>query len=192
MKKYIRTSNGKEVKIGDIIKLYSISKTPFGEAKITVIKPLTQEFLEDLIKEGEVTVIEDYPKAKKEVPQEKQDKELEYDKVWDTVVANLVKKTGWKEKKLWAILTNIAALNPSAVLQIFIREIAIELDKKYKDHINKCDIIYTISTLDGRIHKLEKKYIKTFRSISAFRSMEDAKIACYLLKSQLRQLYKND
>ena len=108
-----------------------------------------------------------------------------------STLTNLLKKTGWKFDKLNGILSTINSVNPWAVTQIVLREIAIELDKKYKDHINKSEEIYAISPQDGRIHKINKKTIKNYRAFPAFRNVEDAKIACSLVRENLKSIFAN-
>ena len=57
MKKFIVTSNGKEIKIGDVITVTEVVKTPFTVAKIDTAIKVTEEVLPLLIKEGKVTVV---------------------------------------------------------------------------------------------------------------------------------------
>ena len=80
---------------------------------------------------------------------------------------------------------------PAAALSIILREIATELDKKYKDHIEKSPEIYVISTLDGRITKANKAHIRNYRNFAAFRTIEDAKIACKIVKPILKEMFKS-
>ena len=72
-----------------------------------------------------------------------------------------------------------------------LREIAIELDKKYEDHIENSPEIYVISMLDGKIAKANKAHIKNYRNFAAFRTIEDAKIACRIVKPILKEMFKN-
>ena len=78
-----------------------------------------------------------------------------------------------------------------AAVNIVLREIACILDEKYPDHINKSDKIYIISTFDGRIHEVSKAYIKNYRNFAAFRTIEDAKIACNIVRDQLKDMFKS-
>lgn len=92
-------------------------------------------------------------------------------------------------RKLVELLEKI---NPSLLFSLFLKEIAINLDSKYEDHISKCEEVFIISTLDGRIHKTSKANIKNFRNFAAFRTEEDARTACRILRPLLKGMFKND
>ena len=79
---------------------------------------------------------------------------------------------------------------PAAAFSMVLREIAVELDKKYEDHIENSPEIYVISMLDGRITKANKAHIKNYRNFSAFRTIEDARIACRIVKPILKEMFK--
>lgn len=107
-------------------------------------------------------------------------------------VGGLAAKRGWKPEKMKNYLSNLWDINPAATFSVLLREIAVELDKKYEDHINKCNELFIISLMDGRIHKTPRAYIKNFRNFAAFRTEEDARIACKILKDLLKDLFKSD
>jgi hypothetical protein len=81
---------------------------------------------------------------------------------------------------------------PGALFSIILKEIAIELDKKYEDHIRNSPVIYGISTLNGSISPINKKHIKNYKDFAAFRSVEDAKIACKIVKDTFKDIFKNE
>ena len=108
----------------------------------------------------------------------------------DYYITSLAKKAGWKPEKMYGYLQNLWNINPSAAFSILLREVAIELDKKYEDHINNCEELFIISSMDGRIHKVPRAYIKNFRNFAAFRTEEDAKIACRILRDVLKEMFK--
>lgn len=90
-----------------------------------------------------------------------------------------------------SIFRNLEITCPHMVLNLILREIALELDKKYPDHISNSEKIYTISMTDGLIHEVPKKMIRDWGGFPAFRTMEDAKLACNIMSSDLRSLFKN-
>lgn len=106
-------------------------------------------------------------------------------------IESLAKKMGWKPKKMAGYLDSLWKLNPSSAFSILLREVAIELDKQYKDHINTCKEFFVVSTMDGRIHKIPRAHAKNFRNFAAFRTEEDAKIACRILRDDLKELFKS-
>ena len=178
MKKFIVVESGKEVKLGDKVILMFETNTSFGFMKVSKVVPVTEIVLMRLIADKKVKVVDT-------------DDNTEHEAIWDAALTNLSKKIGWKFDKLNGILSTINSVNPWAVTQIVLREIAIELDKKYKDHINKSEEIYAISPQDGRIHKINKKTIKNYRAFPAFRNVEDAKIACSLVRENLKSIFAN-
>lgn len=105
-------------------------------------------------------------------------------------ITSLAEKVGWKPEKMAGYLQNLWDINPAVVFSILLREIAIELDKKYEDHINNCEELFIISLMDGRIHKVPRAYIKNFRNFAAFRTEQDAKIACRILRDVLKEMFE--
>jgi hypothetical protein len=176
MKKFIDVKNGNEVKVGDKVGIMATIDLPvFGKVEAVREITLTKEVLNQLIKDGKVKVVN----------------AEDHDNIWNAAIDSLVRKTGWKIEKLSNILETLENANPWAVTQIILREIAIELDKKYEDHINKSEHIYAVSPQDGRIHEINKAHIKNYRAFPAFRTVEDAKIACSLVRENLKSIFAN-
>lgn len=175
MMKFIVAKSGKEINLGDKILIVGAVSTPVGIIKAQKTVTVTKELMSKFIKDGKVNVVE----------------EKDTNKIWSNAIENLSKKTNWKEEKLLNILTTLHLANPWAATQMVLKEIAIELDKKYDDHINKSEKIYAISPQDGRIHEINKKTVKNYKAFPAFRSIEDAKIACSLIKEHLKSIFSN-
>ena len=175
MMKFIVAKSGKEINLGDKILIVGAVNTPVGMIKAQKTVTVTKELMSKFIKDGKVNVVE----------------EKDTNKIWSNAIESLSKKTNWKEEKLLNILTTLHLANPWAATQMVLREIAIELDKKYDDHINKSEKIYAISPQDGRIHEINKKTVKNYKAFPAFRSIEDAKIACSLIREHLKSIFSN-
>ena len=175
MKKFILADSGKEINFGDRILIIEDINTPLSVARVQRVAVVTKELMGKLIKDGKVNVVE----------------ENGINNIWNDAIKSLAKKTNWKEEKLLNILATLHLANPWAATQMVLREIAIELDKKYDDHINKSEKIYVISPQDGRIHEINKKTVKNYKAFPAFRSIEDAKIACSLIREHLKSIFSN-
>ena len=175
MMKFIVAKSGKEINLGDKILIVGAVNTPVGMIKAQKTVTITKELMSKFIKDGKVNVVE----------------EKDTNKLWSSAIESLSKKTNWKEEKLLNILTTLHLANPWAATQMVLKEIAIELDKKYDDHINKSEKIYAISPQDGRIHEINKKTVKNYKAFPAFRSIEDAKIACSLIREHLKSIFSN-
>ena len=178
----IYLTNGKEVQIGDTLTKVSKVKDPFF-SKGTVIElvKVTKDILPKLLEAGIVTTT----KPAKSVVETEVPMELEY------YIQKIADKLGWKVEKVYNYLNSVDAILPAAAFSMVLREIAIELDKKYEDHIEKSPEIYVISMLDGRITKANKAHIKNYRNFAAFRSVNDAKIACSIVRDVLKEMFKS-
>lgn len=108
-----------------------------------------------------------------------------------TVTERFANRMGWKPQKVENYLNSVAEIMPMAAFNMVLREVAVMLDEKYPDHINKSEKIYCISPLDGRIHEVCKAHIKNYRNFAAFRTIEDAKLACSILREPLKDMFKS-
>ena len=179
----IYLANGKEVHVGDTLTKVSKVKDPFfGKGTIVHNIVVTKGILPKLLEAGIVTTT----KPAKSVVETEVPMELEY------YIQKIADKLGWKVDKVYNYLNSVDTILPAAAFSMVLREIAIELDKKYEDHIEKSPEIYLISMLDGRITKANKVHIKNYRNFAAFRTIEDAKIACTITRDILKEMFKNN
>ena len=180
MEKYYLT-NGKEVKVGDTISNVKRFIHPMlGEINVTECIVVTEDTLPILEQAGVILKYEKNKKNTNEVPME-----LHY------YVEKIAKRLDWKIEKVYNYLNTVDTILPAAAFSMVLREIAIELDKKYEDHIEKSPEIYVVSLFDGRITKANKAHIKNYRNFAAFRSVSDAKIACSIVRDVLKEMFKN-
>lgn len=176
----IYLTNGKEVQIGDTLAKVSKVEDPFfGEGTVVQYIVVTEGILPKLLEAGIVTT------AKPAKPESGVPMELGY------YVQKIADRLGWKIEKVYNYLNSVDSILPVAAFSMVLREVAIELDKKYEDHIEKSSEIYVISMLDGRITKANKAHIKNYRNFAAFRSVSDAKIACSIVRDILKEMFKN-
>ena len=189
--KKIYLKNGKEVQIGDTIcKVKKINHSALGSGKVVEHILVTKEMLPKLIKSGILTVKEDVDKpvvlpSNLEADDAGMSMDLEF------YIQKIADRLDWKIEKVYNYLNSVDTILPAAAFSMVLREIAIELDKKYEDHIKKSPEIYVISLLDGRITKANKAHIKNYRNFAAFRSVSDAKIACSIVKDILKEMFKS-
>lgn len=169
--------NGKEVHIGDTISHCTKVVDPLfgGRIKATVAILITEANLQRLLEAG---ILMKKCQVKDKVPMD-----IAY------YVGKLASRMGCKPERISNFLNDAHRIYPRAAFSIILREIAIELDKAYDDHIKDSPEIFVVSSLDGRITKVNKAVIKNYRNFAAFRSIEDAKIACKILREVLRKLY---
>ena len=187
MEKFI-LKNGEEVKMGSTLIKKSAINTPLGKGIIIKEIIVNEKPLPELLQEGILTPLGCTHRndctckhcIKSEVPMN-----------IDFYIERIATRLGWKPEKVYNYLNNVDSILPAAALSIILREIATELDKKYKDHIENSPEIYVISTLDGRITKANKAHIRNYRNFAAFRTIEDAKIACKIVKPILKEMFKS-
>lgn len=178
----IYLKNGKKVQIGDTLtKVSKVVDSFFGGAVVQHIV-VTEDILPRLLELGIVTTTNP---TKSTVVESEVPMELEY------YIQKIAKKLGWKMEKVYNYLNSVDSILPTAAFSMVFREVAIELDKKYEDHIEKSPEIYVISMLDGRITKANKAHIKNYRNFAAFRTIEDAKIACRITRDILKEMFKS-
>lgn len=186
MKKFY-LANGKEVQLGDTIyKVEEINHPVFGKGKVVEHILVTKEALPKLIEAGVLTVKKGADKSTLPVLK---DGEVSMD--LEFYVQKIADRLGWKIEKVYNYLNSVDTILPAAAFSMVLREVAIELDKKYEDHIEKSPEIYVISMLDGRITKANKAHIKNYRNFTAFRTIEDAKIACRITRDILKEMFKS-
>lgn len=177
----IYLTNGKEVQIGDTLTKVSKAVDPFfGEGAVVQHIVVTKDILPKLLEAGIVTTVKPAKSAvvESEVP-------MEY------YIQKIAERLGWKIEKVYNYLNSVDTILPAAAFSMVLREVAIELDKKYEDHIGKSPEIYVISMLDGRITKVNKAHIRNYRNFAAFRTIEDAKIACRITRDILKEMFKS-
>ena len=100
-------------------------------------------------------------------------------------------KHNWKKDKMDSFLGKVYTINPGAAISIMLKEIAIELDKKYSDHIRFSPEIYAYSMASGKVIQLDKTNIKTFKFFAAFRTKEDAEFAVKVIDGLIPKKYFN-
>lgn len=171
--KFYLTSNGAEVEIGSTIVSMNVEKTSSGEIEFTKFTLITPKNVAALIEAGILT----------------DEKPEESDNPLYPFVEKVARRMGWKTKKVENILNLVDQMYPASAFSIVLKEIAIELDKKYTDHISKSPELWTISLLDGKPAKISKKGIKSFQHFAAFRSLEDALKAVSICKPLLTSMF---
>lgn len=185
MKKFY-LKNGKEVQVGDTITKVIKTKHPLlGEVTMVENVVVTEAALPKLIEKGIITTSLGSDFDVDKVKPAESHMNLHY------YVEKLAKKLNWKVEKMCNYLNTIDSVYPVAAFSMILREVAIELDKKYEDHIEKSPEIYVISMLNGKITKANKAHIKNYRNFAAFRSIEDAKTACSIVREILKELSKS-
>ena len=174
MNKLKLKETGKEVKMGEkLIKVVELFGIPVPIAQIEV----NETTLPDLIKHGIVVT---------------EGSDSDIDITIEGAVQHLANRIGWNKENLERYFNNLYKISPAAVFEIVLKEVAILLDKKYPSHISNSKEIWVINKVNGEIQKLKDlSKIKSFKHFAAFRSLEDAKIACKITRDILKEMFKS-
>lgn len=159
----------------------TIELDSFGVKHAISVSNLTEEFAEELVDSRFLYRYNPKPTSDKE--DTKVPSDLAY------YITKISKHMGLPVRYTAYILDNIFRIHPHAVLNMLMREIAIELDSKYPDHIKNCETLYALSATEGRIVALTNKNIKGYKAFAAFRTMEDAKFACRIMSPFIRSMF---
>ena len=179
MKKLILVETGKEVKVGDVLTICKKANIPsIGRCRLIRDVTINETTIPELINLGIIKVVDT---KSEDTPAHN----LDY------YIGKIADRLGWKPEKVYNYLNGIDSLLPAAAFSIVLREIAIDLDKKYEDHIENSPEIYVINMFDGRITKANKATIKNYRNFAAFRTIEDAKTACRITRDILKDMFKS-
>lgn len=175
MKKYLN-SEGNEIRVGTPI-VCKVLNIETGR-RTTELVVATEEVLEKAVADGVLTVVD--------ITEGGTHLSIEF------YVEHLANRIGWKMSNLVKYLDNLYKIYPTAVFQILLREVAIVLDQKYPDHIERSKEIWCISLATGEISKVpenKRHLIRNFRNFAAFRTLDDAMAAKHILKVPMKELF---
>ena len=175
MKKYV-DSRGEVIKEGNLVMVSMKDKN--GNSIGEMITVVDSKLIEKGLRDGIIMEIEE--------PEGGTILDIDY------YIKHLAERIGWKYGNILKYLDNLAKINPTSVFQILLREVAIVLDEKYPDHIEKSKEIWVISNVNGKITKASdeaRKNIPNFRNFAAFRTLDDAKAARHILKIPMKNLF---
>ena len=131
MEKFI-LKNGKEVRIGDRLIKRSVVDTHFFRGIHLQEVIVNEKTLPELIKAGVLTKVDCTHGTdchcghctNNEIPMD-----------INFYIEKIAARLGWKPEKVYNYLNNVDSILPAAAFSMVLREIAVELDKKYECHI---------------------------------------------------------
>lgn len=179
MNKYYYADSDVEVKVGGPIDLHI--KSSAGNITIQINK-VDEKTLENLVKIGAIRKVSRMSGrkllAKEDIPMD-----LEF------YVSKLEKQLGQEPGFLAMLQKATWRIAPASVSDLLLMFIAKYLDEQYPNHIRESKELFGVD-VDGRIVRLNPREIKTFRTFAAFRSLDDARIACRILKPLSKKIFK--
>lgn len=167
----INTETNREVKIGDVV----VAKDPLAELDdrkhyLVSYITITEENIPELISKEVLKKIH------------KPDASEIYEKI-DR------KFSEYMPSDRLGIFLTLHCIYPGSAAGIFLKEIAIELDKNYDDHISQSPRIFAISAFNGDIFEVDKSHIRNYGNFAAFRTIEDAQYARDILESYFGKIF---
>ena len=179
MNKYYYANSNVEVKVGGPIDIHIESPR---ESTTIIMDKVDEKTLENLVKIGAIRKVSRMSGrkllAKEDIPMD-----LEF------YVSKLEKQLGQEPGFLAMLQKATWRIAPASVSDLLLMFIAKYLDEQYPDHIRESKELFGVD-VGGRIVRLNPKGIKTFRTFAAFRSLDDARIACKILKPLSKKIFK--
>lgn len=167
----INTETNREVKIGDVV----VAKDPLAELDdrkhyLVSYITITEENIPELISKEVLKKIH----------------KLDASEIYEKIDR---KFSEYMPSDHLGIFLTLHCIYPGSAAGIFLKEIAIELDKNYDDHISQSPRIFTISAFNGDIFEVDKSHIRNYRNFAAFRTIEDAQYARDILESYFGKIF---
>lgn len=126
------------------------------------------------------------------VEEDDKKKDIKEEETLEFYIKRLGNKLGLDYTSTKMFLKALYKMYPASVLSMILKEIALTLDEKYTDNIRNSEHIYSICLTNGLITEIPKKAIKSYKCFAAFRTIEDAKIACKVCKEYLKDIFKDN
>ncbi len=173
------TCDGAEAQFGDVITFSTITNHPLlGKVETTCTTPITEENIRTLVEEGVLTT------------KDRKESTVDLKALCKATAESLCAKYRHRSMDSFnKAMSRLQDTDPSIVFSIYLKEMAILLDKKYPQHINKCKEIYYFDNIMGNISKCPTCIVKSFKNFAAFRTLDDAKIACAALRKVIKIMY---
>lgn len=109
----------------------------------------------------------------------------------NVITSVLASKHDCTYKEMECFIQLLYDMNKGAALTLVLRELAILIDNIYDGSIQDSPEIYAISSLNGRVHKVDKSKVKNYRNFAAFRSEREALLAKQILRSYFKEMFKS-
>ena len=179
MKKYF-LKDGKEVKFGDFI----LGTHKFGNTVTKILTTFDEDSI-DVLKDLGIVI-------------EKEVKDKGYDIAMTNIYLNdvyeyIANKLDISIQGAKNYLMDLEDINPTAVLNIYLKRISNKLIKKYdKTPIRELPEIYIISIYNGKVEAICPKDIKNLKYFAWFRSKEDAEFARQCVINLIEKMFGKD
>ena len=88
----------------------------------------------------------------------------------------------WTVENTTKFLEILYDVDTPSVFNLLLKEIAVDLDKKYDDHILNSETLYVVDSHNGEIVQVSTDQEINVNTIALFRTFEDAKLALTILE----------
>lgn len=171
MKQYFDLKTGKEVFLN---KPYEVSIKENGYTTSFKTSQLTEPMADMLVSNGILA-----NKCPFKIPTN-----------FDYYVAKLAKKLNISLEECETMLNCLMSYAPSSVFSLLAKQVALELDSKYDDHIGKSKELFGIELSTGNIIPIKVTANSYLKNITLFRSAKDALFAINVLKPVYIRMYE--
>ena len=179
MKKYF-LKDGKEVKFGDFV----LGTHKFGNTVTKILTTFDEDSI-DILKDLGIVI-------------EKEVKDKGYDIAMTNIYLNdvyeyIANKLDISIQGAKNYLMDLEDINPTAVLNIYLKRISNTLIKKYdKTPIRELSEIYIISIYNGKVEAICPKDIKNLKHFAWFRNEKDAEFARQCVINLVEKMFGKD
>lgn len=177
--KFIETSSGRAVSIGNYVNMFFEEKMSFGTIKCMEIQLITEESIPVLLKRG-------FIKKADEEHRVEINTEVGY------YVSKLANKLGFDVPHMCEWLEEMNKTFPQVVLLLLLKQVSDEYIEKSGERISKHQgPYYYVSMMDGRVRRLEKlpDNVVFVKYVSLFKKEGEANFAKHILKEQFKLMY---
>lgn len=148
------------------IKGTSIQVGKGSDLKVTFEK-LTEKELELLVEAGVLNIVEE--------------------SILEQAIKKLADKAGITLDVMEDFIYTLGCMNEWVATKLLLKQVAIEMDRKYEGHISKCPRLYYVSSHNLSVEEMSTGFYNSDR-ISLFRSKEEAKEAIKCVREYLGYL----
>lgn len=176
--KYFLKKDGREVKMGDDIKLTQKEETPLGDAIISISMTVDEDNIEKLVKHGFV--------VKKRI--QDCDKKIPDDMYY--YIRRLADKLEWHYDTTVYVINCMRHVLPAITFQILLKEIALWMEQNLDDKpLAKNKAIFVFDIQNGKIYRQYTQGIENFSTFAGFSSQEHAEKAKEILEKLYNEIY---
>lgn len=193
-KKYVYTDSNITVKVNDIVQLLITNDK--GDTVTKTLHLKSSDDFEYLFKNKIITEVPFFDKeksgtrsTKKKLPTQDEkvqaildSMETDVNKYINDMYEHIIRVNKITPDEGITMVNAWIKFSPQTIYLAIAKEIAVQMDRNYLNHISECDTLYTISIKDFGVYRTKPSDLKYIGTFGLFRSCEEAIAAAKILK----------